>query len=73
MIASNLRGQSPSAESSAALGLRRANATLMMLARNDELEGVVYSMKQLEDRFNRNYNYPWVFLNDEPFTEEFRK
>lgn len=53
--------------------VRRANATLVMLARNKELEDVVFSMKQLEDRFNKNYNYPWVFLNDEPFTEEFKK
>ena len=28
-------------------------------------------MRSLEDRFNRDYKYPWVFLNDEPFTEEF--
>ncbi|CAG8736111.1 4184_t:CDS:2 [Gigaspora margarita] len=28
-------------------------------------------MRQLEDRFNRNYNYPYVFLNNEPFTKEF--
>jgi len=50
---------------------RRANAALIMLARNSEIESVAYSMKQLEDRFNKQYNYPWVFLNDEPFTEEF--
>lgn len=53
--------------------VRRANATLVMLARNKELEEVVFSMKQLEDRFNKKFNYPWVFLNDEPFTEEFKK
>lgn len=29
-------------------------------------------MKQVEERFNRHYRYPWTFLNDEPFTEEFR-
>jgi alpha 1,2-mannosyltransferase len=29
-------------------------------------------MRQIEDRFNRNYHYSWVFLNDEPFTQEFR-
>jgi hypothetical protein len=29
-------------------------------------------MKDIEERFNRNYRYPWTFLNDEPFTEEFR-
>lgn len=24
------------------------------------------------DRFNRAYNYPYVFLNDEPFSAEFK-
>lgn len=24
-------------------------------------------------RFNRKYNYPYVFLNDEPFTDEFKQ
>lgn len=27
----------------------------------------------MEDRFNKNYHYPWVFLNDEPFTEDFKR
>jgi alpha 1,2-mannosyltransferase len=48
-----------------------ANATFVFLARNSDLEGVVSSVRQMEDRFNRKYNYPWVFLNDEPFSEEF--
>ena len=47
------------------------NATMVMLVRNRELEGALSSMRSLEDRFNRQYKYPWVFLNDEPFTEEF--
>lgn len=25
----------------------------------------------LEQRFNNKFNYPWVFLNEEPFTKEF--
>jgi Glycolipid 2-alpha-mannosyltransferase len=50
-----------------------ANAVFVFLARNSDLEGVVSSVRQMEDRFNRNYNYPWVFLNDEPFTDEFIK
>jgi alpha 1,2-mannosyltransferase len=29
-------------------------------------------MKQMEDRFNKKYNYPYVFLNEEPFTDEFK-
>ncbi|PVG02219.1 putative mannosyltransferase [Serendipita vermifera] len=30
-------------------------------------------MQSMEDRFNRKYNYPYVFLNDEPFTDEFKE
>ncbi|GJJ14065.1 hypothetical protein Clacol_008322 [Clathrus columnatus] len=52
---------------------QRANAAIVMLARNMELEGAVSSMKQLEDRFNKNYNYPWIFLNNEEFSEEFKR
>ena len=25
----------------------------------------------LEERFNNKFNYPWVFLNEEPFSEDF--
>lgn len=50
-----------------------ANAVMLMLARNNELEGAVNSVKQLEEKFNQRYHYPWVFLNDEPFTEDFKQ
>ncbi|QLQ78580.1 hypothetical protein HG537_0A08270 [Torulaspora globosa] len=49
----------------------RENATLLMLVRNFELPGALKSMRSLEDRFNRDYHYDWVFLNDLPFTQEF--
>jgi len=31
------------------------------------------SVKEVESRFNRKYRYPYVFLNDEPFTDEFKE
>ncbi|KAI9025874.1 family 15 glycosyltransferase [Phycomyces nitens] len=49
----------------------RANAVFVVLARNRELNGIRKSMRQMEDRFNRKFNYPYVFLNDEEFSEEF--
>ncbi|KAG6866925.1 hypothetical protein C0991_003841 [Blastosporella zonata] len=52
---------------------RRANATFVLLCRNSELQGVVSSIQQMEDRFNRHHNYPWVLLNEEPFTDEFKR
>jgi len=50
----------------------RVNACFMVLVRNQELVGLKSSMTQLEARFNRRYNYPYVMLNDVPFTAEFK-
>lgn len=50
----------------------RANAAFVVLARNSEIDGVILSMRSLERHFNQWFNYPWVFLNDEPFNEEFK-
>jgi len=44
-----------------------------MLARNSDIDGAVNSVREMEDRFNRNYNYPWVFLNEQPFSTEFKR
>lgn len=44
---------------------------LVMLVRNDELHPARFSMRGIEDRFNHRFGYDWVFLNDEPFTDEF--
>ncbi|KAJ1947952.1 hypothetical protein EC988_005378 [Linderina pennispora] len=49
----------------------RANASFVVLIRNRELDEFRTSMRQLEDRFNRKYHYPYLFLNDEPFSDEF--
>ena len=50
-----------------------ANATFVILARNFELKSLVKTLKQIEDRFSHQYHYPYVFLNEEPFTEEFKE
>lgn len=50
----------------------RPKAALISLVRNSELPGLVQSMRQLEYRWNRKYNYPWIFFNEEPFTDEFK-
>jgi mannosyltransferase len=51
----------------------RRNATLLALVRNSELEDMLMSMRDLERTFNNKFNYPWLFLNDVPFTEAFKK
>ena len=70
-------------------GMRKANATFVILgnaswtvlassltvhlARNSDLNGVVTSIKQMEDRFNKRYHYPYVLLNEEPFDQKFKE
>ena len=51
----------------------RMNATFVSLVRNSDLWDIAESIRQVEDRFNRNYNYDWVFLNDKDFEDDFKK
>lgn len=50
----------------------KPRAALISLVRNSELPGLMQSMRQLEFQWNRKYNYPWIFFNDEPFSDEFK-
>ncbi|EDO16485.1 hypothetical protein Kpol_513p1 [Vanderwaltozyma polyspora DSM 70294] len=34
------------------------------------LEDIITSVEQLESRFNKQFNYPYVFINETPFTSE---
>ncbi|KAJ2847639.1 alpha 1,2-mannosyltransferase 2.4.1, partial [Coemansia erecta] len=50
-----------------------ASAAFVILTRNKDLRDLRESLVQLEDRFNRRYHYPYVFLNNEPFSDEFKE
>ncbi|KAJ1913051.1 hypothetical protein H4219_005368 [Mycoemilia scoparia] len=50
----------------------RENAVFAILVRNGELGSLVESLKQLEEKFNKRFHYPYVLLNEQPFTEEFK-
>jgi alpha 1,2-mannosyltransferase len=49
----------------------RENAVMVMLARNSDVYAAKETLAAFERRFNHRYHYPYVFLNDVPFTEEF--
>ena len=49
----------------------RENATILMLARNSDLDGAVKSLTSLEEQFNKWFHYPVVFLNDQPWDQDF--
>ncbi|EGV64204.1 hypothetical protein PSN45_003666 [Yamadazyma tenuis] len=46
-------------------------ATFLVLCRNYELFDLLETIQSVQDRFNTKYNYDYVFLNDEPFTQLF--
>jgi alpha 1,2-mannosyltransferase len=48
-------------------------ATFVSLARNRDLWSLIGSIRHVEDRFNSRYAYDWVFLNDEEFSNEFKR
>ncbi|KAJ2387611.1 hypothetical protein GGI23_006237, partial [Coemansia sp. RSA 2559] len=48
-------------------------AAFVILVRNSELHDLRATVRQLEDQFNKRHHYPYVFLNNEPFTEEFKQ
>ena len=50
----------------------RPKAAIISLVRNEELDGILQSMRQLEWHWNRRYNYPWMFFSEQPFTDEFK-
>ncbi|KAJ1674517.1 hypothetical protein EV182_003121 [Spiromyces aspiralis] len=50
----------------------RAKAAIVALVRNSDLKGMRSTVRQIEDRFNHKFNYPYIFLNDQPFTDEFK-
>ncbi len=51
---------------------RRPRAALISLVRNEELAGILQSMRQLEYHWNDRYRYPWIFFSEKPFSAEFK-
>ncbi|OBA17980.1 glycosyl transferase [Metschnikowia bicuspidata var. bicuspidata NRRL YB-4993] len=51
----------------------RENATIIALVRNNEVAGIKRTLRQFESNFNAKFQYPYTFLNDEPFTESFKE
>lgn len=50
-----------------------ANATIVSLVRNNELSSISRTIKRFERKFNSKFNYPYTFINDQPFTDRFKK
>lgn len=47
------------------------NATIVALVRNNEIAAIQKTIRQFEKKFNSKFQYPYTFLNDQPFTQRF--
>ena len=47
-------------------------ATILSLVRNEDLEEMIASVMEVERAFNSKFAYPYTFLNDGEFTQEFQ-
>lgn len=48
-------------------------AALVAIVRNGDLFNMRATIRSVEDRWNHNYGYPWVFLSDQPLSPEFKQ
>ncbi|CAL9737251.1 probable mannosyltransferase Ktr4p [Monosporozyma servazzii] len=51
----------------------KANATILSLVQNQDITAIVSTIEQLEDKFNNKFGYPYTFMNDNDFSEAFKK
>lgn len=51
----------------------KENAVILILCRNREADEISNTLKNFENVFNKAYKYPYLFLNDEEFSDEFKK
>lgn len=52
--------------------LTKQSAVIFILCRNSELDSMVKTLLNFEDKINRKLKYPYLFLNNEDFTEAFK-
>lgn len=51
----------------------KEKACFVTLARNTDLYGLLRAIQSVEDRFNDKFQYDWIFLNDDEFSDEFKR
>ena len=48
------------------------NACILVLCQESDIHNVIHLVQQFEFNFNKHYNYPYIFFNNNPFTLKFK-
>lgn len=51
---------------------KKANAGMIALVRNIEYLQMLTTVQNIESQFNKKYEYPYLFFNQEPFNDQFK-
>lgn len=51
---------------------KRSDSVILILCRNEDKDEISKTMVNFEEKFNSRYRYPYVFLNDKDWTDEFK-
>lgn len=51
----------------------KENAVILILCKNEEIDGIISSLIDFENTFNKEFQYPYIFLNDKEFTDVFKE
>lgn len=51
----------------------KESACIFILCRNSDIGGLKETIRRFEDNFNRKFKYPYLVVNNEIFTEEFKR
>lgn len=51
---------------------RRSDSVIVILCRNEDKDEIATTLSNFEDKFNAQHKYPYVFLNDSDWTQEFK-
>ncbi|KAI9471895.1 MAG: nucleotide-diphospho-sugar transferase [Benjaminiella poitrasii] len=52
--------------------VKKAKAAIVILTRNNERDAIAETIVNFEEKFNKNFHYPYVFLNNVPFNDDFK-
>lgn len=50
----------------------KQNAVIVILCRNSDQEALVTTIRNFEQQFNKRHGYPYVLLNDQPFSNHLK-
>lgn len=52
---------------------RRNDSVILILCRNSDKNGMKKTLKNFEHQFNRHHHYPYLFLNDKDWEDDFKQ